>query len=375
MKILFAIKAIDDVSGGAEKVISEISSGMAQRGHDTALLSFDQPGGKPFYNLDSSVRRLCLGIGNSRQKTSIVEFVARIHGLRKRVLAEKPDTVVAFMPSMYVLMSLALIGTNIPIIASEHTTSDYYRYRKLQFLLFIISAYLTDRMTVLSDRVKEPYPKILHKHMIAVPNPVSVPGDIARTREDIRYDSRNIILSVGRLDPQKDQSALIRAFAKIASDYPDWSLRIIGDGELRPRLKRLIRRLGLQKRAYVPGHTKNIAREYMRADIFVTSSLYEGFGLSTAEAMSFAIPAIGFADCPGTNELIQDKETGVLVKGSHRATALAEVLKEMMDSPELRKSYGEKGRESVRKYQPEKITDMWEDLIRKTVLRRFEYSD
>ena len=63
MKLLFGIKSMDVAGGGAERVLAIVASGLAKRGHDVSVLSFDAPGGNSFYPLESGVRRICLGMG------------------------------------------------------------------------------------------------------------------------------------------------------------------------------------------------------------------------------------------------------------------------------------------------------------------------
>src|SRR5690606_11954559 len=119
---------------------------------------------------------------------------------------------------------------------------------------------------------------------------------------------------------------LIDAFADIYDKYPEWDLKIIGEGPLRPTLEEQIRRLGLEDRVSLPGATQSIGSEYRNADLFVLPSRYESFGLATAEAMGYGLAAIGFADCPGTNELIQDGINGKLAPSTDRTTSLANTM-------------------------------------------------
>ena len=200
--------------------------------------------------------------------------------------------------------------------------------------------------------------------MVVIPNPVSVPptSKDASSKPD---RTRKVLLAVGRFEPQKDHKVLLEAFGLVAVDFPEWNLRIVGDGELRPRLEAQARELGLQERIQLPGVTKEIGREYAGADLFVMPSLYESFGLATAEALTHGLPAIGFADCPGTNELIIHDRNGILVQGPERAVALADGLRRAMSSPELRKRLGAQGPDSMSMYSRQRICDKWEGLLEK----------
>jgi glycosyltransferase involved in cell wall biosynthesis len=365
VKILFAIKAINEVEGGAERVIADVSSGLAERGHDVSLLSFDSPGGCSFYPLNSAIRRLCLGIGSPLQKATVKETVKRTLALRWTVKKEQPDVVVAFMHSMFVPMAFALIGTGIPVVASEHTVPQYYQARRFEYFLLLISTLLVRRITVLSKNVILRYPKIFRKRLVVISNPVheqTVSADpVGKERR------RRTILSVGRLDPLKDQKTLIEAFARLASSHPDWDVRIIGNGPLRGELEEMIQQYQLQGRVFLPGTTPEIMKEYQQAQIFALPSLYESFGLATAEAMSLGLPPLGFVDCQGTNELIVNGENGMLVGGDDRVGDFTQGLEKLINSPELRVKYGTKAKQIIDRFNPDKIIASWEQLIEEVV--------
>jgi glycosyltransferase involved in cell wall biosynthesis len=352
---------MNDAEGGAERVIADISSGLAERGHDVSLLSFDTPGGRSFYPLNSTIRRLCLGIGSPLQKATVQETCIRTFTLRRTVTKERPDVVVAFMHSMFIPMAIALIGTGIPVVASEHIVPQHYKSRRLEFLLLMASAFLLKRITALSESVKALYPKFLQSRMVAMPNPVHAPTGSADPTGD--GQDRKIILNVGRLDPQKDQKTLIAAFARLASSHPDWDVRILGNGPLRGELEGMIQQHELQGRVFLPGTTPEIAKEYQQAQIFALPSLYESFGLATAEAMSFGLPPLGFVDCQGTNELIVDGENGMLVRGDDRVAGFTQGLEKLINSLELRAKYGTNAKQIIDRFHPGKIIGTWENLI------------
>ena len=163
MKIMFAIKTMEDGKGGAERVLADITAGLADKGHDVSVLTFDRREGASFYPLNEKIRCLNLGIGNTYQKSTLTETYARMISVRKAIKAESPDMVVSFMHSMFVPVSFALVGTGIPVIASEHIVPEYYKTRRFEFLLFAISSFFVRKITVLSEKVKTSYPAVLQK--------------------------------------------------------------------------------------------------------------------------------------------------------------------------------------------------------------------
>jgi glycosyltransferase involved in cell wall biosynthesis len=365
MKILFAIKNMNNAKGGAERVLSIVMNGLAEKGYDISLMTFDGRGLDSFYDIDSRIKRLSLAIGKSNQRAGILETFARIKAMRRVVQVRKPDIVIPFMHSMFIPLSFALIGIKIPIIASEHIVPMHYKKKKHEYLLLMVSSFFVKKITVLSESVRKLYPSFIQKKMVVMPNPVYIYPEKMELREQGK--NKNIILNIGRLSDQKDQKTLIRAFALLADKYTNWDVRIAGEGELRDFLQKEIDKSKLQDRIHLIGTTNHISREYKKADIFAMSSKYESFGLATAEAMSFGIPAIGFQECAGTNEIIFDKKNGLLVsRKKNRIQNFASGLEKLMKSEKLRNKLGKQAQKDITQFQPTLIVDRWENLIVKT---------
>jgi len=358
MKIFFAIKKLSSM-GGAERVLCTICSELVSRGHDITIVSFDQKGTQPFYPLDGRVKRIDLGIGDSTNNTHLY---SRLKALRRTVKQEQPEIVIGFMLSMIVPLAFALVGTGIPVLASEHIVAEHYRKRPLQYALLKMASLYLSKITVLSEQIRKGYPESLRKKMVVMPNPVVTASGKAQL--DV-IKPRYVLLNIGRLELQKDHSTLIRSFGRISNIYPDWELKIFGEGSLRSELENLIKSMGLENRVHMPGITSQIENEYCNADIFVISSHYEGFGLVTAEAMSYGLPVIGFEDCPGTNELIQDGYTGILATGSSdRVKALTCELEKVLSDPALRMKLGDAAKAAIgSKFSIKYVGDLWEELL------------
>lgn len=370
MKLLFAIKHLASAVGGAERVLCTICSELADRGHEVSIVTFDQPGSQPFYQLDDRVKLINLAIGNAARPAGIFETVKRMKALRHIAVTEQPDVAVGFMHSMFIPMAFALVGTGFPTVGSEHIVPQHYRTRRFQFFLLTIAARLIKKITVLSEAIRSSYPASVKAKMMVMPNPIEKP---TLQTDKVLSKSNCTLLNVGRLDKQKDHATLIQAFSKIAPDFPNWQLKIVGDGPLRKDLEELIEALDLQDKVTLPGVTKTIDTEYASADIFVISSTYEAFGLVTAEAMSHGLPVVGFSDCPGTNELIGNNVSGVLVEPEDdRIEALAHALSDLIGNPALQKRLGKAGQQEINnRFSTEEVCDQWEALLMVSASNQF----
>ena len=363
MKLLFCIKGLNNPGGGAERVLADVASGLAQRGHQVAVLSFDSPGGDAYYPLHPRIERIELGLGLTTDPSSFLVTLRRIFAMRSAIRRYSPDVVVGFMHSMFVPLGLSLTGLRIPLIASEHTNYRHYAHRKMQATLLYLVPSLADLMTCVSEQVRQTYPSFLRKRMTIIPNPVTL-GVTATADVFAHSRQRKLLLAVGRLDAGKDHATLIDAFAQVVTRAPDWDLRIVGEGILRPKLEEQITALGLKERISLPGAVKDVSKEYQNAQLFVIPSRYESFSLTTAEALAHGLPIIGFSDCPAIAQWVGSGENGVLVKPKgDRAKSLAAALLPLMESEELR-GHLAAGSKLLEEYGLERVLERWEHVLR-----------
>lgn len=358
-RLLFVIKSLTVRGGGAERVLAEVAQELARRGHSVCVASFDTEGSEPFYSYDASVRLARLGVGDVRRKTGAGEIVQRIAALRRLAAVDRPDMAIGFMHSSYVPLAFALAGRRIPVIGSEHIVFEHYKDVPVERASLYLATPCLSAMTAVSEQMRDTFPFALRRLMRVIPNPVPSVAEPA----NVIGGSSKTILSVGRLEEQKDHATLIAAFATLARDFPDWKLRIVGDGSLRSALRNQAEQLNLVDRVELPGAVRDIATEYLLAQLFVLSSRYESFGLATAEAMAHGLPAIGFADCAGTNELIHDGVNGILVTGADRPKTLSDAMSRLMSSDEQRRRIGAAARESLARHSIGRIAGYWEDLL------------
>lgn len=146
-----------------------------------------------------------------------------------------------------------------------------------------------------------------------------------------------VVLAVMRLDPQKDPECLVRAIAPL-----NLRLRLVGQGELAPRLKTLVRELGIEERVEMIPMVPNseIPAQYQRADIFAMATRYEGFCIPVLEAMAAGLPVVASLT-PPIPEILDG--AGLLVERTPEA--FAEALRRLALDPDLRASMGNRGRQ------------------------------
>ncbi len=121
------------------------------------------------------------------------------------------------------------------------------------------------------------------------------------------------IISVGRLHHQKGYEYLLKAFKLVTENEINASLIILGEGIEKTNLEKLVRVLGIENYVIFAGFKENPYKYMKNSDVFVLSSIYEGFGYVIVEAMACGVPVIA-TRCPsGPDEIITDNVNGILV--------------------------------------------------------------
>lgn len=364
MKILFCIPMMSNRGGGAERVLALVANGLALRGHDVGICSLDQPGEQSFYPLDPKVRWHAIGARRADSNTAAFDFLSSAWSLRREVRRLSPDLVVGFLPSAFIPLGIAMFASRTPLVASEHIVWQHYASRPLQALAMYSMRWAARRITCVSEQARSTFPTALQRKMDVIPNPVAIDRD---GQADVigQPGAPHTLLAVGRLVPQKDHATLIEAFAILKDRFADWQLRIVGEGEMRPGLERLVAERDLQDCVTLAGTKEDIRSEYLAAQLFVLPSRYESLGLTTVEALTYGLPAVGFSDCPGTNQLIKPGLNGELVDGGgDRVAALAEVLADLMGSPEKRAALAGHAPPAPSSWCLDSVLDRWEELLR-----------
>jgi len=140
--------------------------------------------------------------------------------------------------------------------------------------------------------------------------------------DDEFFDNSKIIISIGRLTKQKNFHFLITNFNELVKKYDNLKLVIIGDGEEKYSLIRLIKKLNLEKKIKIVGYKKNIYNYLYCSNFYVSTSSWEGSSLSMIDAAFIALPIL-CSDCPtGRKEFIDNNKRGYLFLNDNKVDFL-----------------------------------------------------
>jgi glycosyltransferase involved in cell wall biosynthesis len=301
--VAYIIPTLDRI-GGAEQQVILLATGMAKRGWRVSILVLSGDGGVIPPKLESA--------GIAFHSLQMRKGLADPRGwvrLHRWIRQNQPEIVHAHLPHASLLARWSRLAAPLRVLIDTiHSPATGGSLRKFGYS---ISAALPDIVTAVSRAAAGPWMSsgmVENARLAIIPNGIEI--DSWKRDDDIRNAMRDRLrlrdeflwLSVGRLDPVKDHSTLLRALALLS---PNTRLVILGDGQLKNQLHALVQDLGLTDRVHLPGFQAEVLPWMCAADGFVLSSRWEGLPLTLLEAGACGLPAV-VTDIPGAREVLGD---------------------------------------------------------------------
>lgn len=351
--------------GGTQRFLTHLVPGLKARGYRQWVVSLNDSVDPAIRaQLGASARVLVLNRGALLTGIGLVRLILVLR-------REKIDVAQTYLRFGDTLGRLAAKLAGVPLIVSSIRARNIDKPR-WQFWIDRYTARWTRSVIFNSESVVEFSTKhegIDPEKAVYIPNGVAPPPPPAVNRETLLASagvdpSKRVIVSVGRLAPQKGHDDLLRAFAVLAATRPEVHLVIIGEGPARNHLERVARDLDLQKRVTLIGFRRDVRDWLAAAEMFALASRFEGMPNAMMEAMAAGLPVVA-TQVDGTKELVTDRLTGLAVPaGSPERFAAA--LEELLTNTVFAQSLGNAARQMMReRYSIERMVDSYDNIYRR----------
>ena len=343
-------------SGGTERVSSQIANELAKDGAwAICFLSLVERKKEPFFPVDPAIPRYQLGDHWINPGPGYLPLIGKLRTFLKE---KKIDIIVDIDIVLDVLSIPAAKSLGTKVISWEHFNADYELsvcYRKW---ILRYSVKRSDYVVVLTKGDLEDYGKRLGRQdrIAYIYNPVNKPADTSK------WERKNLILTVGRLVPEKGMDELMHVAEAVLTTHPDWQWLLLGEGEQRKKLEQFLLENNLQNRLILMGNVADVALYLRQASILVSSSKYEGLGMSILEARSMGVPCVSFAVKTGPLEIIHDGIDGYLVQPFDCDTMTGKI-NTLIENPSLRKQFAKQALLSMGDFETETIIKQWKDIL------------
>ncbi|MDL2297779.1 glycosyltransferase [Synergistaceae bacterium OttesenSCG-928-D05] len=375
-KIAFFISAW--YFGGAEKVVIRLANQFITKGYDVCVVvchkseNSAMPVNEGYKNeLHSGVEFTFLDIEapafiKSTKLRFYIEVLLRIPHIAKYIIREKPFAIFSNnIGASAIIANLFSLGKT-KIIPVEHN-SYTIRTGKAKTAMRFFYPFASSIVCVSKDMEKElrgQMPCIKEK-IISIPNPIDLAEIHGKATQPTRHPwleepkTLPVFLGIGRLHPQKNFELLLRAFA-LVREQREGKLIIAGIGKQESYLKNLAMELGIETHVDFVGFLENPYPFFREADVFVLSSIHEGFGLVLAEALACGCQVVS-TDCPvGPSEILENGKYGWLIPMNNPA-AMANAMLEAIAHPKAKELLYERGRD----FSDDRTAEKYAGLLRK----------
>ena len=332
MRILYCIPHLYN-SGGMERVLTQKVNWLAAHTpHEITILTTERvPDGTPkcYFPLSEKVQVEELNIDfnadytkpllskyyahmrrMSAYRRALTEYV-RAHKIELCIsLGGKEIAFLRHLPCRTIAEMHFAMNQRQQLLMANHTGAFWSLLGAIRTRQLVSDVKPLERLVVLTEADKAAWEKAGCTNVTVIPNPCQAPSD-----SPMKGERRKTVLAVGRLHEQKGFDLLLHAWQPIEDKYPEYTLRIVGEGPKRTELETQIVNLHLQH-VTLAGRSADMAKEYAEASLFVLSSRYEGLPLALIEAMWSGTPCVAF-NCPqGPAELLADGRGWLVENGN-----------------------------------------------------------
>ena len=356
--------------GGMERVLLNKVTYLSQLSEwEVAVVTTDQHQRPPFYPFPEKVRMTDLEINYSEDNEKgawkkIISYLRKRKEHKRKLTAlllkEKPDIVVSLYPSESSFIPDIKDGSR------KVLELHYCKFFRLQYGRKGLLGWIDKLRTRQDEQIVRRFDKFVvltnedRGYWGDLPNIEVIPNAAMHVSDAYSDVMNKRVIAVGRLDYQKGFDRLIQAWELVqhTGKFTDWKLDIYGQGEWQEMLQQMIDKAELQNIVCLNRPTKQIGEEYVKSDMLVMSSNYEGFPMVMIEAMACGLPVVSFDYKCGPKDIIQTGINGLLVPNGD-IQALADAMMKVMEDEAYRKMLSLNARKVVDTYSEQAVMAQW----------------
>lgn len=358
MKKIALVKWILDDSGGGERVAVSLANELTKK-YEVHLIGITTKQSDLFFGINSQVKYSNFFDHRVRLSKNILKISKM---LKKYFLDNEIEVAFGIGIFSNIFLSLSGIGISTKVVLCDHTNSITANRELSKKVQRYVGTKLADKIITLTQEDRKNY---IRKYGISENRIAYIYNWKENRLSNIPYnDESTKIVTVGRFDYQKGYDYLIQVAKKVLAKMPDWTWEIYGSGKQDEvdKIRDLITENDLQDKLVIKGLEKNQNLIYGDKGIYVMTSRYEGLPLVLLEAQQYNLPIVSFRCPTGPSEIVEDGVNGYLID-CYDTDKMSEKLLELMKNDDLRQSFSDHAKDTMDKFDKNKILNQWIELI------------
>lgn len=340
--------------GGVEKNVSLICNNIDTSKFDVSLVILDNS--RQFFHItNAAIRIIDLKIPTVRRS---------IFALTKLSRKLKPDIILAAANHLNLFLGIFkwLFPKRIKLIARESSIVSINDPSKWNFNFYSwlcrnfyknLDLIICQSLFMKNDLVQ--HFNVPARKTYVINNPVEIPQPAPSLRDE-DSEGEPVFITVGRLSKEKGLERILRSLAKLKTSF---TYHIIGEGDRRPSLEKIIREQKMEGKVFLPGKFNRPFAQVPDPTLFLMGSYFEGFPNGVLEANALGIPVVAYPAPGGISELIRNYENGILSEGEKEedfTRAIEKALNHSFDHARIRL-------DNKARYDLKKVIHQWEALL------------
>lgn len=358
MKKIALVKWILDDSGGGERVAVSLANELTKK-YEVHLIGITTKQSDLFFGINSQVKYSNFFDHRVRLSKNILKISKM---LKKYFLDNEIEVAFGIGIFSNIFLSLSGIGISTKVVLCDHTNSITANRELSKKVQRYVGTKLAGKIITLTQEDRKNY---IRKYGISENRIAYIYNWKENRLSNIPYnDESTKIVTVGRFDYQKGYDYLIQVAKKVLAKMPDWTWEIYGSGKQDEvdKIRDLITENDLQDKLVIKGLEKNQDLIYGDKGIYVMTSRYEGLPLVLLEAQQYNLPIVSFRCPTGPSEIVEDGVNGYLID-CYDTDKMSEKLLELMKNDDLRQSFSDHAKDTMDKFDKNKILNQWIELI------------
>lgn len=365
VKIVFFIYQLG--AGGAARTMLNILNNINREKFTPVLVTLDYEGNyEEHLNKDIKLVKL-----NTKRLRSAIFPLAKV------IRREQADIVFSTIPNYNTIAILARLFsfTKAKNIVREAAYLGGSLKENIKLFAYGRLYRFASKVIALSNGVKENIVKrykINENKIKVIYNPVDLEnirqkietGIMPEEHAAVFQNSSQVIITAGRLVKDKDQQTLLKGFARL-KEKTDTNIKllILGEGKLEQELRQLAKELSIERDVFFLGFQQNPYMYFKQADLFVLTSIHEGFGHVLAEALATGTPVVATNCKPGAVEVLKDGKYGRLIPVGDSESLAKEMLNILSLDEKEREKIKHRGQERAQHFNAHGIVEQYEEVF------------